>query len=428
MSNLGKLVLGGVLFGLSAAAAAQSVTVSATSTTVSTANHVATVTMNIGPAANIAGVSFSLQYAAANQTVGSVGVNPNPDIVSSNAAFPCVVTAEGNINCGGFLNSGTLAANTVLTWQIPFDIGTNVVAAGANPLTIVANSPILTDSNAVETTITTITNGSIAITAAPVATGPELVAGSPAFNSSTAVAGGTLGGAAVTQQITFGAAINGVLGGTSALACTDDDANTTLSAGANQTGIVDGATPTAITASFTPGTARTVVVSCTVTRQNAANQNFTYTFNVAAGVVATGPTLTPPGQVAISVNSNTVGAVGTTSIVFTAAGGNAGQSTPLTCSVATGAPAVTIVSGGNQNVATGSQPAPVVVGVTLTGSAQPNVGTVNCNGTIFTISAPAGSTFVPPEVIPASSLWSQLSLIALFAALGGLMLALRRNA
>jgi hypothetical protein len=69
----------------------------------------------------------------------------------------------------------------------------------------------------------------------------------------------------------------------------------------------------------------------------------------------------------------------------------------------------------------------VVVGVTLTNAAQANVGVVTFNGTAFTISAPAGSTFVPPEVIPASSLWSQLSLIALFAALGGLVLVLRRN-
>jgi hypothetical protein len=52
---------------------------------------------------------------------------------------------------------------------------------------------------------------------------------------------------------------------------------------------------------------------------------------------------------------------------------------------------------------------------------------VQCNGTNFNVSAPAGSTFTPPAVIPASSLWSQLALILAFLGLGGLVLVMRRN-
>lgn len=309
-------------------------------------------------------------------------------------------------------------ANTVVAGNYNFSIcsagnGNCQAAVGRN----IANNPVpqfqVTFGNA------------FAVTAAPVVTGPTIVAGSPAFSSNTNVPGGTLGGAAVTQNISFGASTGGALGGTTNLVCTDDDANTTLSASATQNGITNGQTPTTIVASFTPGAARTVNVNCTATRQGTTDQTFSYAFAVGAGGVASGPVLTPPGATTLTVGGNAVGQQGTGSIVFTAANGDAGQSTPLNCSVTSGT--VTIVSGGTQNVNTGSQPAPVVVGVTLTNAAQPNVGVVTCNGVAFTISAPAGSTFVPPEVIPASSLWSQLSLIALFAALGGLVLVLRRN-
>ena len=84
------------------------------------------------------------------------------------------------------------------------------------------------------------------------------------------------------------------------------------------------------------------------------------------------------------------------------------------------------MSGGNQTIATGGTPAPVVAGIVLTGA--PQTGTVTCNGTTFTLNAPAGVAFVPPSIIPASSFWSQLTLIGLLAALGGLFVATRRNA
>src|SRR5690606_31770152 len=54
------------------------------------------------------------------------------------------------------------------------------------------------------------------------ATGPTIVAGAPAFNSTTNLAGGTQGGPNITQNITFGASTGGVLGGTTDLVCTPD--------------------------------------------------------------------------------------------------------------------------------------------------------------------------------------------------------------
>lgn len=162
-------------------------------------------------------------------------------------------------------------------------------------------------------------------------------------------------------------------------------------------------------------------VTCTVT-DSAGTRNETINIACPEGADATGPVLTAPVSTVINLGATIVGQSASGSIQYSAAGGDAGQSTALVCSVVSGP--VSIVSGGNQTVTTGSQPAPVIVSMTSAVAAQ--VATVSCNGTEFTINAAAG--LVPPEVIPASSLWSQLSLIGLLAGLGGLMVALRRNA
>lgn len=162
--------------------------------------------------------------------------------------------------------------------------------------------------------------------------------------------------------------------------------------------------------------------TCTIV-DSAGTRNQTINISCPEGADAVGPILNPPAQTTITLAPVLVGQQSTAGIQFTATGGQTGQSTLLNCTAT--APAV-IVSGNNQNVATGSQPAAVVVGITLTGAAQ--TGSVTCGGTTFAINAPAGSTLEPAAVVPASSLWSQLSLIALFAALGGLFVALRRNA
>jgi hypothetical protein len=309
----------------------------------------------------------------------------------------------------------------------PFPVCSYTVAVAANapegniPFTIASIECSDPDANAVAPCTLASPSG-VTVQLAPVPVGPSIVQGTPTFGSSTNVAGGTLGGAAVTQNITFNASTGGSLGGTTNLVCTDDDANTTLSASATQNSIADGQTPAPITASFTPGSARTVTVSCTATRQGAANQTFSYTFEVAAGVVATGPTLTAPAQTTYTVPGGLIGTFGQTSFQFTAAGGNAGQTTALTC-VPT-AP-VQVVSGGNQSVQTGTQPAPVVVRIPLTNAVQS--GTVLCNGVTFTINAPAGSTFTTPEVIPSASTWSKIALFGLLGLFGVMAVGFRRS-
>lgn len=243
---------------------------------------------------------------------------------------------------------------------------------------------------------------------------PTLV---PPASGTITFAGGTVG-TQPTSNIQF-SITGGDPGESVDLTCDTPSAGFTIVSGAPQT-ITTGGTvePIVVRAPALAATAQIGMVTC---------GGSTFSLEAPAGTPVVGPTLTPPATTSVTTTPALVGQTGRVNILFSAAGGDAGQSSTLTCSVLTGAPTVSIISGGNQTITTGTQPEPVVIGVTMSASAQPNVGTVDCNGTVFTISAPAGTVFVEPEFIPASSLWSQLALIALFASLGGLMLAFRRN-
>src|SRR5690606_12887300 len=109
------------------------------------------------------------------------------------------------------------------------------------------------------------------------ATGPTIVAGAPAFNSTTNLAGGTQGGPNITQNITFGASTGGVLGGTTDLVCTPDIGNLT---NGTQNNIGDGVTPTTMQFSIAPDItmARTATVTCQANADGGGVQNWTYTF------------------------------------------------------------------------------------------------------------------------------------------------------
>ena len=262
-----------------------------------------------------------------------------------------------------------------------------------------------------------------------VQTGPTIVQGSPLFNSMTAVPGGSQGGPNVTQNISFSASTGGALGGTTDLLCTTDIG--ALSNG-NQPNIAINATPTTMVFSIAPDItmARVATVTCQANADGGGVQNWIYTLNIGQAALVVGPTLSPPANTTVTVASNLVGAQSTAAIQYTAANGDPNQSTSLTCGAPTGN--VILISGAPQSVTTGGSPAPIIVGVVLTDMPQTPAGTITCsaNGvdTLFTVNAPAGAVFIPPENIPASSLWSQLALIGLLAALGGVIVAVRRNA
>jgi hypothetical protein len=169
------------------------------------------------------------------------------------------------------------------------------------------------------------------------------------------------------------------------------------------------------------GTARCTIID---SANPAPGRTENVAVNCPEGAQSTGPTLTPPATTDLTVSQVLVGTNGTASILFSATGGDPGQFSTLTCSVVSGPVTVSPLS---QNVTTGSSPQAITVSVQLTDTAQPNVGVVQCNGTNFNVSAPAGVVVLPPEFIPASSLWSQLALILVFLGLGGLVLVTRRN-
>ncbi len=391
-------------------------------------------TVSIDPAAATATPGGATTPAALALTFGGDGttVGFEVEVAYDTASLDAVVAAQNGASCSNndatgvvtvqYTDAGlsAIAAGPTTFCNLTFTVDAGV--ADGTALTLDVRNGLFGDSGGNPVAGPhTLNDGVINVAAAPVPIGPSIVAGTPAFGSTTNIAGGVLGGAAVTQNISFGASTGGSNGGTTDLVCTDDDADTTLS-NATQNDIADGATPTTMVASFTPGAARTVTVSCTATREGTTDQAFSYTFEVAAGAVATGPTLTAPVQTTISVSGGIIGSTGTGSIQYTASGGTAGQSTALACTA--NAP-VSILSGGNQSVTTGSQPAPVVVGITLSDAAQS--GTVTCNGTTFTVNAGAGVAVVRPAVIPSASTWSKIALFGLLGAFGLLAVGFRRQ-
>jgi hypothetical protein len=400
LSAAGLLAFAGI-------AAAAEITVTPSSSTV-TVGQTFTVDLGFVPDGATTNFNFRLNFtttfADGTATTGT-GI-PN----SCQGDPPPISDALGRVSITTTSGTGNPLTYTGLFCTVTFE----ATAEGAVELTI--SNENFSDSAGPHT----LGSATVTVQAAPTPTGPLITAGSPAFGSTTAVSGGSIAGPAVTQNISFGASTGGAAGGTTDLVCTDDDANTTLS-NATQNGITEGQTPATMVASFTPGAARTVTVSCTATRQNAAAQNFSYTFEVAEASPVTGPTLSPPAQTTYNV-AGSVGGYGQASIQFTASGGDAGQSTALSCSAV--AP-VEIVSGGSQTVFTGSQPAPVVVRILLTDA--PQSGTVTCNGVIFTINAAAGTTFMRPEIIPSASTWSKLALFGLLGVFGLLAVGFRRQ-
>ena len=186
-----------------------------------------------------------------------------------------------------------------------------------------------------------------------------------------------------------------------------------------------------------PASSASATLTCTQTDQGGTATPRTWPLTCAA--VNANPVIaeSPATGSTLSVGGAQAGSQATTSVTLTATGGSGAGTASVACTstggvqIAFGATPTTQAA--NQTV-TGANPAQnLVVGATLTPVPQTGVGTVTCdvtdnNGTRqITYSVDALAGVVPPEIIPASSLWSQLALIALFLGLGGLVLVVRRN-
>lgn len=182
----------------------------------------------------------------------------------------------------------------------------------------------------------------------------------------------------------------------------------------------------------------TGTLTCTQTDQGGAPTQRTWDLSCPAPNAAPTVTVSPADGSPIAVGSAAPNEFGTAGITFTATGGSGNSPFSINCS-STGA--VQLALGGaaftgqtaNQALTGAQAPQQVRVGVQLTNNAQPAAGTVSCDITdaggprTVTYNVSAGAGISVPLFVPASSLWSQLALIALFLGLGGVVLVLRRN-
>jgi hypothetical protein len=166
----------------------------------------------------------------------------------------------------------------------------------------------------------------------------------------------------------------------------------------------------------TPGAARTWTATCPAGSVAPVNPTIT--------------TVTPTG--AFAMPTGTIGQTVTRAIEFTAAGGAGSGSATIACTAT--APAT--VSPANQTITGSALAQNVVVSLPLTSAAQGPFA-VSCAVTggnpattrtdTFNVTAAAGSAFVAPSVVPATSTWSMFALIALMVGFGVALVGFRRN-
>lgn len=171
-------------------------------------------------------------------------------------------------------------------------------------------------------------------------------------------------------------------------------------------------------------------VVCTVTPEGGSATTFTIPVSAPAGA-ETAPVLdpTPASGGTVTVGGGAPGSNGTGTLVVTPDGGAGTDVAEVECT----ASAPVSISPASLTFPVGSSPQNFTVTVPLTDAAQSFPGAISCwgedgNGPFewtFDVSAPAG--VAAPTFIPATSLWSKFALIGVFAALGLLMVGLRRN-
>lgn len=386
---------------------AQTFTGSNTAAVINTADHIVTVTLD-PQAAAVDGVEMTATFNASHVTL------PAPaDIVTSTNTITCSVTSP-TVTCSGF----GIAAG-VQTIQIPVDIGATEVPAPGSPVTI-AGRYLDSDANPVPVTVS---NGSIVISNAPPTpltlsyapvpgpiTLPSGNAGDTVSSNIVATAAGNSGSASlscsaaagftVTPSLTFNSAGNqniavgctlGAAQASGNIVCTEIDGNTAA-----------------------PGEARTWTATCP-----------------QGGVVPVNPTITTVTATgAFAMPSGALGQTVSRLIDFSASGGAGSGSATINCT----ATAPVTVTPATQTVTGSAQPTDVAVRLQLTNAAQGPfdvVCTVTSGSTVrtdtFNVTAAAGTALPPPTVVPASSTWSQLLLIALMAGLGLAFVGFRRQ-
>lgn len=274
----------------------------------------------------------------------------------------------------------------------------------------------------------TLNAGTITVSAGPP---PDVVVDFTPASGSTVAFGGGLPGANVTQSIAIGN--TGTIGTGTVSGCVisgPDAASFSITGGNPST--VPPATSLGLQATL-GAAALNATLTCNVA-DSSPTTSATWTLTAPAGTTLAAPTLgaTPASGTAITLPTSTGTPVSSAiAIAPTAAGDTGGPAATLACSATAGftvAPASLTFAAGSaagQNVMVGCTPdtADAAGSVSCTGS--------DASGAItwsWPVTCPAAVDAPPaPTFIPATSLWSKLALFGVFAALGMLVLGLRRN-
>lgn len=377
--------------------------------------------------------SVALVYANAGSGLGGF----QADLQYDNAVItptPTPVTPSGHlVTCQVIVGGGPGGTNVIRI--VVANLGGGAAADGTYcniGLSVAAGQATgssfpLTLASAVN--VATLTNGVVNIPAGPP---PDVVVTFTPASGSTIAFGGGAPGANVTQSIALGN--TGTIGSGTVSGCvlSGADAGSFSITGGNPS-TVPPATSIGLQATL-GAAALSATLTCNVADASATT-SVTWPLTAPAGTVLQAPTLASnPASGASITLPNSYGTPVTTPIAFTPTGGDAGgPNASVTCSTASagftvtpaGALTFTPPGGAAQNAVVGCTPGAAPIGgvVTCTGTHQG--GAINWS---YDVTCPAAQTAPPPPTfVPATSLWSKLALFGVFAALGMLILGLRRN-
>jgi hypothetical protein len=370
---------------------------------------------NTGPVSTIDSIDTDVTYDGADLSVTVTG-----NCSANNPGVVIVSIADGNSNP---IASGPLCTMTFTT----------LAGAADGESKPIALTNIVVGDGGVELADPPSVDGVINIQSTPI---PLTLAYNPAVPGPVNIpnGGNNAGGQGTPQTIT--ATVTGNSGTASLTGCAASAGFSVTPAALN---FVAGGAPQDLTVGCTlTAAAQTGTLTCTETDGDSAGVQRQWNLNCAAGfvppVVPTITTVSPaPGSTSV-LPTGQPGAVVSSLIDFSSAGGAGAGTGTINCSAT--AP-LTINPNGNQNVVGAAQPVDVAVSCTLTDTEQLG-GSVTCAITdlagarteTFGFTCPAGQAIVAPSqpaIIPTNSLWSKLSLIGLLAALGVLVVGLRRQ-
>lgn len=416
-----KLACAVALAVASPALLAQSLSADDSVAVINTNDHISTITIDVG--AGVAGVGFELNYNPAELGL-PVDAAPHEEITSSNPSVLCGVNVEGTIVCGGFAPSGDFVED--ITIEVQFDIGAAEIPAPGSALTFSnANFTIGVD----EVPATT-TDGSVSVISAP----PDLeLVFDPEAGSTVTFPDGDAGS---NVESDIDVSVTGIAGTATVSGCSVTGAGFSLISGDLTLGAGDTDVITVQCTLPASGTS-TGTLSCDTEDDVNGAGTATWDLSCAEGNPVPIPeyssTPVPGGDLAAC--DGAPGSTQETSLTISNTG-NEGADSGFDYTCSTASPGFTVTGGAAGTLEVGDSATVTVQCIVPEEDAPANTGTLDCTSTApnqlsagYGLSS-APITFVPipqPNVVPASSLWTQLALIGLLAGLGMLLIGSRRQ-